>query len=202
LPRLLLSKGPSGFPAGEIHVIAVLPEAELAPAVTRMLRRGRQRALQDRRSELRDVALVGIRRLVSEAIWSGGDRVHLDPGLLLGPALSDPTCKYVVFSVDDHLIAVERCRLIAVRRLARALPGLTATVDRAWLHFRWRDGRGGLFLRSPNPSWSEREHVLSIVLTPPGAAMYVDESVKTIGPAMGWAASCLGDALTELDLHT
>ena len=166
-----------------------------------MLRQHRQRALQDRRNRLRDLALAGVRRLVSEAIWKGSEWVHLDPALLLGTVLSDPACRYLAFCLGDRLVPVERRRLLAVRELAPELPGLSASVDRARLRFRWRDGRGGLDLRSPDPSWRDREHVLQIVLTPPEPVVTVGMSTEIRSPRPVPSTSWFVDALAELDLQ-
>lgn len=99
-------------------------------------------------------------RLIATA-RADGDRLVLDPPLLLGPA-SAGTHDFIAFELEALRVAVPRRPLARGRVVLRNFLDLAAYVDGAGLHLRWRAGLGGLNIRPQLPR--RDDHVLFLDL--------------------------------------
>jgi hypothetical protein len=95
----------------------------------------------------------------------------LDPGLLLGPVVTDQRRRHVTFLFGEHQVSVRRAVLSRARMALRPMPGVTATLDSAGLHLRWRGGRGGLDLFPQTLTPAERRESLHVVFSAPVQTM-------------------------------
>jgi hypothetical protein len=130
-------------------------------------------------------------RLARTAAWRG-DVVAFDVDVLLGALLADATPKYIAFdAIGLFDVAVPRGRLADARRVlvGESFFGLCATVDAAGVHFRWKNGRGGLDFRAMYVTPLERDRVLRVVLERP-------HHVALVAARRGSAR--LGDVLADL----
>ena len=132
---------------GDLRASANVADEIIAAKILRRLSRVRGEARVERDGRLAQVSLRAAAALGSQARWAGGVAV-LEVGLLLGDLLADKKTKYVVFEGENVSVTVARQTLADVRSQRRSLGGLTAFVDGAGLHFRWRGGRGGFNWRN------------------------------------------------------
>lgn len=142
-----------------------VPDDKLAPELEKRLRRRAEALIEHRQGVARDRAGRAATRL-RETSSRGGEIVMLDVGILLGDLLADRRVKDVSFDLDDELRVVIPLRtLVKVRQTLGKRADLVAFVDDHGLHFRWKDGRGGLRLYSQSvQAWSA---LLPVDLTPP-----------------------------------
>jgi hypothetical protein len=113
-------------------------------------------------------ALNAAQRLAATTVWHN-DAAALDPGVLLGDLLVDTNRTYIAFHVAGQFqTSVPRSTLVsAAQVLGSNRPDLTAWVDKAGLHSRWRGGRGGVnFLPQTIPA-HETARLLRVNLPTP-----------------------------------
>ena len=142
-------------------------------------------------------ALAAAQRLAATTVWHN-DAVALDPGILLGDLLVDTNRAYIAFHVAGQFqTCVPRSTLVsAAQVLGSNQPDLTAWVDRAGLHFRWRGGRGGVNFFPQLIPTHETEHLLRVNLPTP-----VVETIRRAPAAatrMQRGLAWLTDLLAEL----
>jgi hypothetical protein len=113
-------------------------------------------------------ALAAAHRLAATTVWHN-HAVALDPGVLLGDLLVDTTRTYIAFHVAGRFqTSVPRSTLVSVAQvLGSNRPDLVAWVDEAGLHFRWREGRGGVNFLSQGIPVHEAAHLLRVNLPSP-----------------------------------
>jgi hypothetical protein len=142
-------------------------------------------------------ALAAAHRLAATTVWDT-HAVALDPGVLLGDLLVDTTRTYIAFHVAGRFqTSVPRSTLVSVAQvLGSNRPDLTAWVDKAGLHFRWREGRGGVnFLPQVIPA-NEAASVLRVNLPSPVVEAIRSRPVVLTPVQRGLA--WLTDVLSEL----
>lgn len=123
-------------------------------------------------------------KVISSARY-GFSRVVLEPTELLHPdLLKAPNSRFLRLESSFGQVTVRLEDLRVARVALRKKNDLAAWLTTEALHFRWRDGVGGLDLRHQRPlSWSDERRVLCIKLIP--------TPHRSSG---AW----LGDVLTEL----
>ncbi|MDI1450835.1 hypothetical protein [Polyangium sp. 6x1] len=129
------------------------PDREVGPQLEALLHR-RAEAQEARRAErAAQIAGSAAEHLARTAVWHEG-RAHLDPSILFGAILADVGHKFIAFH-GGRAFEVRMLRH-TLWNAGEALSGhddLAAWVDAEGLHFRWKNGRGGLNFLS--------QHVLS-----------------------------------------
>ncbi|MDC0743205.1 hypothetical protein [Polyangium mundeleinium] len=137
-------------------------------------------------------------RLASTAVWQG-DRIYLDPLLLLGPLLADAGNKFIAFHVVRAFeVRMPRPFLVQVAGvLPRQYDDLVAWLDTHGLHFRWKNGRGGLNFISQTVAPKDIAFGLHVYLMPP-----VVQQVTRPPPRPRRPAFPLGDEVVSMALFT
>ncbi|HEX4334328.1 MAG TPA: hypothetical protein VH062_00360 [Polyangiaceae bacterium] len=185
----------------EVERIAHLDEGVAIARLEELVQRQRRRSSPDRDARLRATSSQAVARLAMTAAFGERD-VRLDPDLLLGQVLAERVL-YLAFRVYEAEVAIERSLLLRARRALSPFADVTAHVASDALRLGWRDGRGGLILRSQRIARDQRERVLDIVLTPlvqepARSATPTPAAVVTQRPA---APPWLTDLFGELVLH-
>lgn len=182
-----------GLSKTELARLCELPDHELAPELSRHLDERMQAATALRLRHVRDQALDAARALSDSARWSRG-MVVLEPRPFFA-LLVDISIKHIRLSVDDTIeVTLSRSLLRDIAETVGSKPDLFVAVNEAGLHLRWRNGRGGLDLRSRPVPVHERDRVFTVVLRP------APERVRAPRPRRREGA-WLRDVLTELGLH-
>ncbi len=143
------------------------PDREVGPKLEALLHR-RAEAQEARRAErAAQIAGSAAEHLARTAVWHEG-RAHLDPSILFGAILAD---------VGHRFIAFHGGRVFEARMLRHTLwsagealsrhDDLAAWVDAEGLHFRWKNGRGGLNFLSQHVPARDIAYGLHVYLTPP-----------------------------------
>lgn len=161
--------GEFGVDASDLERIASLDDAPLVARLDRLVRWHREQTSAHRDARLRAESAGAVVQLVETARFRDHG-VQLDPALLLGPVLAEHV-PYLVFHVDSVDVAVERSRLLQVRRALRPFPDVTACIGPDALRLGWHGGRGGLVFLPQLVSPSDRDRVSHVVLQRPAPAV-------------------------------
>ncbi|WP_437896170.1 hypothetical protein [Sorangium sp. So ce124] len=156
-----------GVDASELRALAGQPDDEAAPRVRALLQHRAEARTLRHQAARRDAVLAAAQRLAMTAVWRDS-AVLLDMSVLLGDLLADVTVPHI--SLVSRLFAVHlpRKKLVEVAEvLPRQFADLVSWVDRTGLHFRWRQGRGGLSLYSQVVPASESTHVVNVSIPAP-----------------------------------
>jgi hypothetical protein len=139
--------------------------------------------------------------LFVETARQGEHGVDLDAALLLGPVLAD-RAKYISFHVGGAEVPVEQARLLRARKALRPFRDIAASIDPEALRLRWRQGRGGLFLRPQSVSPADRDRVLHVVVERPAppAPMALPAALEPTTVARPRPGAWIRDVLAALDL--
>lgn len=142
-----------------------IPDDQLAPELERRLRHRSQAQVELRQETARERA-QGAATKLADTSSRRGEVFMLDVTTLLGDLVADRRIKHVSFELGgDTRVVIPLKTLVGVRQALGKRPDLFASVDRHGLHFRWKDGRGGLRLYSqPVESWSS---LLTVELSRP-----------------------------------
>ena len=166
-----------GLREDQVAALATMEDQDAAPLVSALLRRRRERSQAVRVAEAHQEVSQAAQRVSSTARWHEG-RVELDPGLVLGGLIADPSTKYVSFVFPDaKTVAIPRSTLVAVARNSGAMPGLRVSVDAEALRFSWREGKGGLRFWPQVVGAHERDRVVHVPLAPPPPPVVVPAPV-------------------------
>lgn len=144
-------------------------------------------------------AQAAAQQLAATTVWHN-DAAALDPGVLLGDLLVDTNRTYIAFHVAGQFqTSVPRSTLVSASQVLGAnRPDLTAWVDRAGIHFRWRGGRGGVnFFPQPIPA-HETAHILRVNLPMP--VIEIIRRAPAASTRMQRGLAWLTDLLAELAL--
>jgi len=153
------------LPEDKLHELAALDARELEGQAIRLTYRQELDARKARAREAEQRAAYAAVELSRTAMWQG-DAVHIEARLLLGPLLAHPGSKHIGFDIgQEEPIFLEKARLRPARRALAPFHDLCAWIDKAGLHLRWHDGRGGLdlFARVLSPYERKQAHVVTIV---------------------------------------
>ncbi|WP_437301122.1 hypothetical protein [Sorangium sp. So ce426] len=156
-----------GVDASELRALAGQLDEEAAPRVRALLQhRAEARTIRHQASR-RDAVLAAARRLAMTAVWRDSAAL-LDISVLLGDLLADVTVQHIGLMSRVFAVHLPRKKLVEVADvLPRQFADLVSWVDRTGLHFRWRQGRGGLSLYSQAVPASESAHVLHVSIPAP-----------------------------------
>jgi len=166
------------------------PDDLLAPRVFNALRALKERAADSKAILGNQKAQAAARDMAATAEWDGR-RAWVNPGLLLGDLLVDPSFKYVTLQLAGGEVSVRRALLFATAKQVGHRPDITAFVDQAGVHVRWNGGRGGLNWLPQILLSQERASALVVNLSNPSAA----RKPAPAGPAPSrWS----WDVLTDL----
>lgn len=153
--------------ASELRALAGQPDEEVAPRVQAILLRRAEARMLRHQAARREAALAAAQVLAATAVWRGSAAL-LDVKVLLGDLLADVTIQHISLVSRGFQVHLPRKKLVEVAGvLPRQFADLESWVDRAGLHFRWRQGRGGLSLYSQEVPARESAHVLSIEIPAP-----------------------------------
>ncbi|AUX37629.1 MULTISPECIES: hypothetical protein [Sorangium] len=200
-----------GVDTGELRGLAGKLDEEAAPRVRALLQQRAEARTLRHQAARRDAVLAAAQRLAMTAVWRESAAL-LDMSALLGDLLADVTIQHISLVSRVFAVHLPRKKLVEVADvLPRQFADLVSWVDRTGLHFRWRQGRGGLSLYSQVVPASESAHVLHVNIQAPAfrkhrpapasperrshnAPRPNPESAAPAGPrSTGW----LADALTE-----
>jgi hypothetical protein len=150
----------------------------------------------DKATVARQRAQAAADELARTATWNHHGAL-LETNLLLGALLDDPTTKYIGFDQPGfQTLAIPRATLRGFAELAPRLPGVTASVDPQALRLRWRNGRGGLNLKSAIVPQPQYDQLLHVVLERPAPMRVRHEPAHAPQHRGRW----ISDLLTELGL--
>jgi hypothetical protein len=152
----------------ELQALSSQPDEESAPRIRELLQRRVETRAVHHQAARREAALGAARRLAMTAIWRANTTAVLDVTVLLGDLLVDANSKHISFISRAFEVHLPRPKLVeAAQVLPRQFADLVSWVDPAGLHFRWRQGRGGLdFYPQPVPA-REWAHVLCVNIPAP-----------------------------------
>jgi hypothetical protein len=180
---------------GSLEMLHALPDDQLVRGLGFALsERHRSQAMAKARAA-RERALAAADELARTATWDDLGAL-LETSLLLGGLLDDPASKFIGFDMPGfQTLAIPRATLRGFAELEPRLPGVTATVDPQALRLRWRNGRGGLNLKSAIVPQHHCDQLLHVVLERPAPMRVRPEPVRI--PHRGrW----ISDLLVELGL--
>ncbi|WP_437656772.1 hypothetical protein [Sorangium sp. So ce1182] len=156
-----------GVDAGELRALAGQLDEEAAPRVRVLLQQRAEARTLRHQAARRDAVLAAAQRLAMTAVWRESAAL-LDMSLLLGDLLADVTVQHISLVSRVFAVHLPRKKLVEVAEvLPRQFADLVSWVDRAGLHFRWHQGRGGLSLYSQVVPASESAHVLHVSIPAP-----------------------------------
>ncbi len=180
----------------ELEALVDLPDEQVSRRLHLLFQERSAARTAAHGAAVEQAALAAARRLVATTVWNN-EAVALDPGVLLGDLLLDTKRTYIAFHVQGRFqTSVPRSRLVSVAQvLGPSRTDLVAWVDEAGLHFRWREGRGGVnFLPQVIPA-HEAAHLLWVNLPSP-----VVEVIRRAPPAptpvqrgLAWLADLLAE---------
>ncbi|WP_437899241.1 hypothetical protein [Sorangium sp. So ce124] len=202
-----------GVDDSELRALARQLDEAAAPRVRALLQHRAEARTLRHQAARRDAVLAAAQRLATMAVWRESAAL-LDVGVVLGDLLADVTIQHI--SLVSHVFEVHlpRKKLVEIAAvLPRQFPDLVSWVDRAGLHFRWRQGRGGLSLYSQAVPASESDHVLHVNIPAPvirkhrpapasaSPGRYSQDAPRpnpaNVAPAAPRSAGWLAEALTE-----
>ena len=193
-----------GVDPAEFEALVDLPDEQVSRHLRRIFQARAAARAAAHEEAMERVVLAAARRLAETTVWTN-EAVALDPGVLLGDLLADTRRTYLAFHVAGKFqTSVPRSTLVSLAQvLGPNRTDVAAWVDEAGLHFRWREGRGGVnFLPQVVPA-NEAAQILRINLPSPvvEAICRVPEVIRR-APAAPPPAPCglgwLTDILTEI----
>jgi hypothetical protein len=150
----------------QLEAASALDDEDLAARVRPLLKRMRDRQVQQDLERRRARSLAAATRLGETARWTDLG-AELDVDLLLGELLADRTKRWVAFHQPSGFrVTIARHLVAATAPLRRLHMDLAASVGAAGLHFRWRGGRGGYNWRSAEVDQRFGDLVLTVLLAP------------------------------------
>ncbi|WP_437840053.1 hypothetical protein [Sorangium sp. So ce1153] len=156
-----------GVDASELRALAGRLDEETAPRVRALLQQRAEARTLRHQAARRDAVLAAAQRLAMTAVWR--ESAALLDMSLLGDLLADVTVQHISLVSRVFAVHLPRKKLVEVAEvLPRQFADLVSWVDRAGLHFRWHQGRGGLSLYSQVVPASESAHVLHVSIPAPG----------------------------------
>jgi hypothetical protein len=193
-----------GVDPAEFAALVDLPDEQVSRHLRRIFQDRTAARAEAHGEAMERIVLAAARRLAETTAWNN-DAVRLDPSVLLGDLLLDTRRTYLVFHVAGRFqTSVPRSTLVSVAQaLGPNRTDLTAWVDEAGLHFRWRGGRGGVdFLPQVIPA-NETANLLRVNLPSPVVeVIHTAPEVIPRAPAAPKPAPCglgwLTDVLTEI----
>lgn len=134
-----------GVDPAEFEALVDLPDEQVSRHLRRIFQARAAARAAAHGAAMEQVAMAAARQLAATTVWRN-DAVALDPGVLLGDLLLDARRTYLAFHVAGRFqTSVPRSTLVSVAQaLGSNRTDLAAWVDEAGLHFRWREGRGGV----------------------------------------------------------
>jgi hypothetical protein len=186
-----------GVNPAELEALVDLPDEEVSRHLRQIFQARAAARAAMHSAAMEQVALAAARRLAATTVWHN-DAFALDPGVLLGDLLLDTRRTYLAFHVAGRFqTSVPRSTLVsAAQVLGPNRTDLTAWVDEAGLHFRWREGRGGVnFLPQMIPA-NEAAYLLRVNLPSPVVEVIRPKAVLLTPVQRGLA--WLTDVLSEL----
>ena len=126
------------------------------------LRKYRERNEESLRRQSQNLAIAAADMLVGLSRWRD-QRVDLDHRIVLGGLLADRERKAIRFDVDGRYSVDVLRETLARSKRALRFSDLSCFLDARGLNFRWRNGRGGLVLRSQNVSQFDTSALLHVV---------------------------------------
>lgn len=127
------------------------------------------------------------------------DHVELDARIVIGSVLADRSVKFIEFSADGYEpVAVARSKLREAKR-ALSFPNVRCSLDSRGLHFRWRDGRGGLTFWPTDVRHEAAERVLSVHIAR-RAPVTIQRPPEPRRERAFWSPALIGDVLSDLGL--
>ncbi|WP_437905295.1 hypothetical protein WME95_44560 [Sorangium sp. So ce327] len=153
--------------ASELRALAGQPDEEAATRVRVLLQHRAEARTLRHQAACRDAVLAAAQRLAMTAVWRETTAL-LESNVLLGDLLADVTIQHISLVSRVFAVHLPRKKLVEVAEvLPRQFADLVSWVDRTGLHFRWRQGRGGLSLYSQVVPASESAHVLNVSIPAP-----------------------------------
>jgi hypothetical protein len=156
-----------GVDASELRALAGQLDEEAAPRVRALLQHRAEARTLRHQAARREAVLAAAQRLAMTAVWRESAAL-LELNVLLGDLLADVTIQHISLVSRVFAVHLPRKKLFEVAEvLPRQFADLVSWVDRTGLHFRWRQGRGGLSLYSQVVPASESAHVLNVSIPAP-----------------------------------
>ncbi|HTN92581.1 MAG TPA: hypothetical protein VL242_53300 [Sorangium sp.] len=156
-----------GVDASEFRALAGQLDEDAAPRVRALLQQRAETRTLRHQAARRDAVLAAAQRLATTAVWRESTAL-LDMSLLLGDLLADVTIQHISLVSRVFAVHLPRRKLVEVAEvLPRQFADLVSWVARDALHFRWRQGRGGLSLYSQVVPASESAYVLHVSIPAP-----------------------------------
>lgn len=141
------------------------PRERRSDDVRRLVRTAQEQREAIRAEQRRNLAIAAGIMLASLARWTE-TRVELDARIVLGTLLVDASKKAVRFDVERGPSITISCAKLTEASRALKFSDLHCFVDARGLHFRWRDGVGGLDLHTQDRVWNDNS-VLTVALSRP-----------------------------------
>ncbi|WP_437796424.1 hypothetical protein [Sorangium sp. So ce693] len=200
-----------GVDASELRALADQPDEEAAPRVRALLQHRAEARTLRHQAARRDAVLAAAQRLSMTAVWRESSAL-LESNVLLGDLLADVMIQHISLVSRVFAVHLPRKKLVEVAEvLPRQFADLVSWVDRTGLHFRWRQGCGGLSLYSQVVPASESAHVLNVSIPAPVIKKHrpapaspgrrsqdaARPSPTNAAPAAARSTGWLADALTE-----
>jgi hypothetical protein len=196
LQGLLLVHGPRvaavlGTTLPELGHRLQQPQQRRLDDVRRLIRTAQEQREAIRAEQRRNLAIAAGIMLAGLARWTE-TRVELDARIVLGNLLVDASKKAVHFDVErGPSITISRAKLSEASR-ALKFPDLRCFVDARGLHFRWRDGVGGLDLHTQDRAWNDNG-VLTVALSRPQRRPKRQPQLEVVQNRPSWIGNVFAD---------